>query len=175
MSSTEVPRPWRRVFGLGLVAALAFVAAALLVTLQPVNVIRCDPGRDCRIERWIGGVHFLYADELRSASRVTVESRTEDSYSEASGHSRIGRARVILHDKSDTSSISTDSVSYALGATSDTIQRDLERFLAAPSPEGYVAWQGEAALLLLCGALAVLGLGLCLAAIRQAVRRPQEG
>lgn len=175
MSSTEVPRPWRRVFALGFFAVLAFAAAALLVTLQPVNVVRCDPGRDCRIERWIGGVYFLYADELRSASRVTVESRTEDSYSRSSGHSRIGRVRVILSDKAETSSIATDSISHALGSSSERIRRDLERFLAAPSPEGYVAWQGEAALLLLCGALAVLGLGLCLAAGRQAFRRSRQG
>ncbi|MCU0292250.1 MAG: hypothetical protein MUF10_09730 [Thermoanaerobaculaceae bacterium] len=175
MSSTELPRPLRRVLVLALAAVLAFAAAALLVTLRPVNVVRCDAGRDCRIERWIGGVYFLYADELRAASQVTVESWTEDSTSRSGGHSRIGRSRVILHDKSGTSSIATDPVSYALGVSHDRIERDLAQFLATPSSEGYVAWQGEAALLLLCGALAVLGLGLCLAAVRKALGRPRKG
>lgn len=157
---------------LGLAATLAFVAAALLVTLRPVNVVRCSPQRECRIEHLIGGVVFLYADELRSTSRATFESWTEDSTRRSGGHSRIGRSRVILHDKTGTSSISTDPVSYALGSSGETIQRDLERFLTSPSPGGYVAWQGEAALLLLCGALAVLGLGLGFGAVRRAFRRP---
>lgn len=171
MASSEAPRPWRQAFVRCASAALTLVAATLLATLRPINVIRCDPTRDCRIERWIGGVHFLYADELRNVRQVTLESHTESSYSRSSGHSSIRRARVILHDKPGTSTISTDSISYAVGTGNERMQKDLERFLAAPTPEGYLAWQGEAALILLCAFLAALGLGFLVSALRQVLTR----
>lgn len=154
--------------GLILLGSLAFIAAALLASFRPVNVVRCTAERRCRIERWIGGVYFLYADELpqvryAEAQSNSVSSRTKDGY--------VSSIRETLILQGQTGAISTDPTAYPLGSRSERIARDIERYFAAHAgtqhlkrsfseddPDHFVAWQGEAAMLILSALLPLLGL-----------------
>jgi len=163
--------------GLILLGSLAFIIAALLASFRPVNVVRCTAERRCRIERWIGGVYFLYADELSqvhhsAAQSNIVSSRTKDGY--------VSSIKETLILQSRTGSISTDPTTYPMGSGSERIVRDLERYFAAHAgaehlkrsfseddPDHYVAWQGESAMLILAALLPLLGLW----SLRAAVKR----
>jgi hypothetical protein len=172
--------------GFTLLGLLLFVGAGLLAFMQPVNVIRCAPDGRCRIERWVAGLFFLFAEELPRVRGVTVSQKSE-SYRSDNRNRSVVRETLIL--QSPAGAIETDGTQFIpLGWDSRRIAMELERFLSARErgrPAGgafgeddaghFSAWQGEAALLVIAALLPLLGLWSLRAAGRRLLRAIKGG
>jgi hypothetical protein len=139
-------------------AALAIVLAIVgigMLSVAPVDTVRCTSERDCRIERSVAGVHLLSAEELKHVTSVSLEKDTEVDKS-TKNKTVYERVVVVLH--AGKRSIATDPRSMPIGSAEAGIERELTAFLAAPSAAGFVARQADVAPLVIGSVLSAASL-----------------
>jgi hypothetical protein len=114
--------------------------AVLLVLLAPVDVIRCTPAHDCRIEHRIAGFYLAGTEQLSDVAKASAE----DDVTSDLGGGRIRKTHVELENRSGFR-ISTDPMSTAV-LSCGHVAASLNQFLQSPAKTDFVQWQGEAVL-----------------------------
>jgi len=158
---------WRpkRSLKLAFFAVAVFVTGWLFSTLQPIDIIRCDAARHCSIEHWVLGDSDRHVQQLDGVESASAETSEEIVRGGSRRPDRVVQ-HVVLTLHNAKASIAADSTYQPVPATSEAIAEAMQGFLAHPSADGFMAWQGELGPVVAIGFFALLGLILSMLAVR---------
>lgn len=162
----QSPRRFRAL----LIAGAFFAAAFAVGFMAPIVVYRCERNADgssaCTLSERDLGILLLREQALNEVAAVAVESRSEVTSTRTGSDEVTSFSRLVLSNRRGMSirpstwdqSGGRAGLRQAIGASTDAMRADIERFLESPAPGSITRWQGQWTPLLVAAAPFLIGL-----------------